>query len=152
MKIERKNNGRITLILNMRSRPKERAAFNYKTKRAYTKSNTRKFEGDLNSACSFLMAKNKYKTFSKDQAIGLKVFIYLSTPKSWSKQKKKDALDGKIFPITANVGDIDNHLKSILDGCNGILYEDDRSIVDIESKIRYAETDSIIIIAEEVNQ
>ena len=38
----------------------------------------------------------------------------------------------KIIPTALQFGDIDNHLKAILDALNGICYADDRQVTHVE--------------------
>lgn len=59
-------------------------------------------------------------------------------PKSWSKQKKQEALSGKLMPICRP--DIDNCVKLALDAMNGIVYKDDSQIVILHMKKKYGET------------
>lgn len=64
-------------------------------------------------------------------------------PKSWSKQKQKEALNGSIPYLAC---DIDNTLKFTFDLFNGIIWEDDRQIVGItECYQMYARDDSITV-------
>lgn len=72
-----------------------------------------------------------------DGALALTIVIFLEIPKSWSKKKREDALIGKLYPTSKP--DIDNIIKSLKDGMNGIVYRDDSQVVDIRAKKRYAE-------------
>ena len=58
-------------------------------------------------------------------------------PKSWTRAKKAEALAGKFPP---GKPDIDNILKVVLDGLNGIAYEDDKQVVLTQCKKVYADT------------
>lgn len=60
-----------------------------------------------------------------------------SIPKSWTRAKKAEALAGKLPP---GKPDIDNILKVVLDGLNGIAYEDDKQVVLTQCKKVYADT------------
>ena len=33
--------------------------------------------------------------------------------------------------------DVDNHIKLVMDSCNGIVYEDDKQVVEITGSKRY---------------
>lgn len=55
-------------------------------------------------------------------------------PKSWPRAKKAEALAGKLPP---GKPDIDNILKVVLDGLNGIAYEDDKQVVLTQCKKFY---------------
>lgn len=58
-------------------------------------------------------------------------------PKSWTRAKKAEALAGKLPP---GKPDIDNILKVVLDGLNGIAYEDDKQVVLTQCKKVYVDT------------
>lgn len=56
-------------------------------------------------------------------------------PKSWTRVKKADAAAGKLAP---GKPDIDNILKVVLDGLNGIAYEDDKQVVLVQCRKTYS--------------
>lgn len=51
----------------------------------------------------------------------------LPIPRSWPAKRRQAAALGELWP-TAGM-DIDNAAKSLLDGCNGIVYKDDAQVV-----------------------
>lgn len=57
-----------------------------------------------------------------------------SIPKSWTRAKKAEAAAGKLAP---GKPDIDNILKVVLDGLNGIAYEDDKQVTIVRCKKSY---------------
>ena len=71
-------------------------------------------------------------------ALGMRLEVYMSIPKSESKKNRIKMERGEIYPTKAN-GDLDNIVKSILDGLNGIAYEDDRQVVEIEASKYYTD-------------
>ena len=60
------------------------------------------------------------------QPVTLKVRFELPIPKSWKKSKREAALSGELKPIIKP--DYDNFLKAIMDGLNGVVWEDDAQI------------------------
>ena len=72
----------------------------------------------------------------EDKFIKIKIIFWFEIPKSYSKQKRQDCAEGFIRPSRA---DIDNYIKSVLDGLNKVAYEDDRYIYKIEAEKRYTE-------------
>ena len=66
----------------------------------------------------------------------IKIIFWFEIPKSYSKQKRQDCAEGFIRPSRA---DIDNYIKSVLDGLNKVAYADDRYIYKIEAEKRYTE-------------
>lgn len=74
--------------------------------------------------------------------IGLEVEIIVEPSKSWSLKKKNWAMEGKIFPIHC---DIDNQIKSLCDGMNKVVFEDDRFINSLIIRREYGIEDKAII-------
>lgn len=62
---------------------------------------------------------------------------YFGIPKSWSKKKKEQALDGEIRPCVKC--DIDNIEKICCDALNKIAFEDDKQIVDMHGHKYYSD-------------
>lgn len=62
-------------------------------------------------------------------ALAVQVFVYLNPPKSMSNKKRELALANVIRPVAKP--DIDNFLKSALDGLNTIVMCDDNQVVDL---------------------
>ena len=71
-------------------------------------------------------------------ALDAEVRLVFPIPKSVSKKKHAEMAAGS-FPHTKKP-DIDNCLKSIFDGLNGIAYEDDSQIVSVTATKSYGET------------
>lgn len=61
-------------------------------------------------------------------ALRVEINAFFNVPKSYSKKRKAE-LWGK--PNTQHNGDIDNVAKSILDGLNGVAWEDDTIVYDL---------------------
>ena len=61
-------------------------------------------------------------------ALIVEIGVFFNVPKSYSKKKRKE-LYGK--PNTQHNGDIDNVAKSILDGLNGVAWDDDTIVYDL---------------------
>ena len=97
--------------------------------RIYTPNGTHKYE-KLVRECY-----GDNKNF-EDKFIKIKIIFWFEIPKSYSKQKRQDCAEGFIRPSRA---DIDNYIKSVLDGLNKVAYEDDRYIYKIEAEKRYTE-------------
>ena len=61
-----------------------------------------------------------------DVAMSIEVRVTVAVPASWSRRKREAALAGTLIPTSKP--DMDNVLKSVGDGCNGVLWVDDRLI------------------------
>lgn len=64
-----------------------------------------------------------------------------TVPASWSKKRRNDALCGDVHPTTKP--DIDNIVKAIADGGNGVAWVDDKQIVRLATMKRYGETPGV---------
>ncbi len=67
--------------------------------------------------------------------------IVVSIPKSGSKKFKDQALAGEIFPTKKP--DMDNVIKAIYDGLNGVVWKDDVQVVDAFVRKRYGEVPGV---------
>ena len=56
--------------------------------------------------------------------------FYLSIPKSWPEAKKQQARDGTLRPMTVGEPDTSNLLKAIEDGCEGVIWVNDVTVLD----------------------
>lgn len=87
------------------------------------------------------MVRLSYAQFAGIKLIGAiraEIKAYFPIPKSVSKKKQKEMLEGKIRPITVKC-DTDNICKIILDALNTIAYDDDRQVVELEAYKLYSE-------------
>lgn len=99
----------------------------------YTPSKTKVFENIV------ALSYGNRPSFD-DKYIRIRLKFKFEVPKSYSKKKRLEAIEGKIRPTK---GDVDNYAKAVLDGLNGVAFKDDRyiyameteKIYDIESRI-----------------
>ena len=49
-------------------------------------------------------------------------------------QKFEKAVVNMKDSFMGNGGDVDNYIKSVLDGCNGVLWKDDRLVIDVRCR------------------
>jgi Holliday junction resolvase RusA-like endonuclease len=68
----------------------------------------------------------------------VRMFVACQVPESKSKKWKADALAGLVFPTTKP--DIDNTVKAVFDGLNGVVWKDDVQVVDLQLTKRYSAT------------
>lgn len=76
-------------------------------------------------------------------AVLLNIAVYCPIPPTWTRQKRKDAAEGKVHMISRP--DLDNVLKSIQDALSGIVYVDDRQVVDIRISKRYSDNPRVVV-------
>jgi len=67
-------------------------------------------------------------------------------PKSWPKRRQKEAM-GRYHVVRP---DIDNLVKAVADGLNGVLLEDDRQIAVVEARKTYGPQPMTTVIVEEL--
>ncbi len=67
----------------------------------------------------------------------MQVDIYREIPKSFSKKKITEAIEGRLRPTTKP--DVSNIIKGVEDAIKGIIYKDDSQIVDLSVSKWYSE-------------
>ena len=114
---------------------KQRPRVNRNTGRIYTPGATSKYEK---------LVKESYgdNPCFEDQFISVKILFKFEIPKSYNKTKRSEALRGILRPSRA---DIDNYIKSVLDGLNKVAYSDDKYIYKIEAEKMFAEEAETIV-------
>lgn len=113
-----------------------------RTGHTYTPEKTRAYEAAVAWECRKAMKGKLPSTLPQN----VSVEVMVKPPKSWTKTKTKNALGGFITPGRP---DIDNYLKAVLDGCNGVAFLDDSQVVSVYATKRYAETDGVRVIIKE---
>ena len=85
----------------------------------------------------------------KPLTMALEAFIHvrLPVPQYYSKKRTEACLSGLERPCKKP--DLDNIIKSMMDGMNGIVYEDDAQVVDLHSTKRYAINAGVDILIKE---
>jgi Holliday junction resolvase RusA-like endonuclease len=78
-----------------------------------------------------------------DGACELNLTLHMPIPASWSAKKRTAALAGLILPTTKP--DSSNVLKAIEDAMNGVVWIDDKQVVDHNIRRRYSDTPKAII-------
>lgn len=84
------------------------------------------------------------------QPLQVKLGFYLPIPKSYSKKQREAALAGVLLPTKKP--DIDNLVKGVLDGLNGLAYQDDKQIVALEAAKGYGAAPLVQVTLREVGQ
>lgn len=83
-------------------------------------------------------------------AVEVFVHVYLDYPKSASKKKLTDMVNGFIRPCTKP--DIDNYVKSALDGINTIVVKDDNQVVALHAHKVYRSKPAMRIEIREISK
>lgn len=83
-----------------------------------------------------------------DGPLVVNLVLRCQVPASWSQKKQRQALTGEIRPTTKP--DVDNVLKAVLDGCNGVLWRDDVLVVTVSVTKLYAAVPAVDVMAREL--
>ena len=108
--------------------------------RAYTDQQTKEYEEEV--AWRFMTAKRSKmlaQTFwerVKEAPVAITITAFYPVPKSDSKKKRTEKLENYIRPTIKP--DVDNVVKAILDGLNGLAYKDDKQVFQLVAMKRYA--------------
>ena len=126
---------KIKFIIPGPAQAKQRPRVNRNTGRIYTPGATSKYEK---------LVEESYgdNPCFEDKFISVKILFKFSVPKSYSKKKRAEALAGNLRPTKA---DIDNYIKSVLDGLNKVAFLDDRYIYSITAEKIFAEESETIV-------
>lgn len=113
-------------IVNGAPRGKQRARTFYNARMGKMQSITPEQTKDYESLIrwSFKEAGGEYMG---DKCITLNIVAVYPIPKSFSKSKRQEAIEGRIFPKVKP--DLDNMAKAVLDALNGVCYADDKQVI-----------------------
>ena len=100
-----------------------------RTGRTYTPAKTREWERQVAKVADEAM----HGIDMLKGPLKATLVFYLPIPKSWSKRRRQEA-DGA--PAITRV-DADNLAKAVLDACNGIVYEDDKQVTELDVVKQY---------------
>lgn len=118
---------------------KGRPRFSSKSRTTYTPKATKAYEETVGRMATLEMR-------GKEQLFGplhMDMRAHFALPSHWSKAKRDAALLGLVQPTGRP--DIDNLIKSVADGLQGIVYEDDSAIVSVACSKVYAAGDAFVV-------
>lgn len=96
---------------------------------------------------SFQQAKpSDYNLF--DKAVKMTILAYFAIPKSFSKKKQNEAIEGRISPLTKP--DLDNIAKVVCDALNKVAYHDDNQVIELNVTKFYSKQPKLVIHLKEV--
>ena len=103
-----------------------------KSGHAFTDEKTRNYENLVKLLA--MEAMKKAGVTATDKPVKATINAFFEIPKSYTKKKVQAIINGEIKPAKP---DIDNIIKSILDGCNKIIFKDDVQIYSINATKSY---------------
>lgn len=110
--------------------------------RMFTPAKTLAYEGLI----AHIAAQQMAGRAPFDEPCRVALQIVCSVPASWSGRKRAAALRGELVP--AKKPDVDNVLKAVCDGMNGVVFRDDVQVVDGAWRKRYGETPGVTVTVE----
>ena len=112
---------------------------------SYTPQKTVDYEQEVKKA--FYYADCYDDLWFNDEPLKATIIAYFGIPKSVSNKKKEQMDRDEIRPCKKP--DADNIAKAILDGLNGLVYKDDKQIVELVVKKHYSNSPCVEVIIEE---
>lgn len=80
--------------------------------------------------------------------LAIEIMVYKAIPKRKTKKIREAIMAGKEYPTVKP--DVDNVAKTIMDALSGVVYKDDKQVVDLSIKKRYTETEPLVMVTIEV--
>ena len=136
----------IEFIIEGKAKPKQ--SFRY-TRQGfkYTPRDVKQYARDVQYSFAA-----KYPTwlpsFLYQKPLKVEIQVFVKIPKSFSKTLKQRALTSELRPLVKP--DVDNYSKNILDALNGVVYPDDKQIVELTVKKFYSEGEFVNIRIEDI--
>lgn len=125
-------------IVECKPQGKARPRFSRKSGVVYTPAKTAKYEKTI--AKTYIEAGGK--CIPSDCYVSVSVSAFFPIPKSYTKGKRLACKHNVNRPDKKP--DIDNIIKAVLDGLNGIAYEDDKQVVEVIGRKYYTEGDGYL--------
>lgn len=134
----------VTIVVPGRPQGKERPRFNRATGVAYTPKGTRAYERLVGFLANRAMAGRP----PMNDPLQIEVRAHFAMPKSWTQQRKTQALLGDFSPPRV---DTDNIVKLVQDALNKIVYRDDKQIVKVRASKVWAHSAFVVATVQPVS-
>lgn len=105
----------------------------------FTPAKTVSYEGLVAHAAHIAMAGRQLL----DVPVTVAMRIECQVPASWSAKKQRMALAGEIRPGTKP--DVDNVIKAVNDGLNGVVWRDDALVCELHVRKLYSATPGVVV-------
>lgn len=109
----------------------------------YTPAKTKTYEDEIRYMARAAMGASE----PLETPVTVAIYIRVEIPKSFSKQKRKDALANIIKPTKKP--DLDNIAKCFLDAMNEVVYLDDKQVVNLHVTKVYSEIGAVDVMVKE---
>lgn len=122
-------------------RGKGRPRFSRATGRTYTDDATAVYENLVKTIWMTVVGKRL------DGELAVSIEANYAIPTSKPKKIQAAMRDGSVRPTTKP--DIDNVIKAVLDGLNGVAYADDAQVVEISASKCYSDDPRVVVIVKD---
>ena len=116
----------------------------------FTRVYTDKQTLDYEAVIKFFAAEAMGSTDLLETPISVFLYIRHAVPQSYSKKRTEACLSGLEQPCKKP--DIDNIVKTFLDGMNGVIFNDDTQVVDLHVKKVYSAVPGVDVMVMEVKK
>ncbi len=110
----------------------------------YTPEKTARYENLVRLAAQQAMAGDA----PREGAVRLTVAAVFAIPASWSKKRQAEAVRA---PVTKRP-DLDNVVKAIKDGCNGVLWRDDCQVACLIATKTFGEIPGVLVCVDDFSE
>ena len=110
----------------------------------YTPEKTARYENLVRLAAQQAMRG----AHPRDGALRLTVGAIFTIPASWSKKRQAEAING---PVTKRP-DLDNVVKAIKDGCNGVVWRDDCQVACLIATKTFGQAPGVWVCVEDFSE
>ena len=114
----------------------------------FTRVYTDKQTLDYEAVIKFFAAEAMGSTDLLETPVSVFLYIRHAVPQSYSKKRTEACLSGLEQPCKKP--DIDNIVKTFLDGMNGAIFKDDTQVVDLHVKKVYSAVPGVDVMVMEV--
>lgn len=122
---------------------KARPRMNTYTGKTYTPTKTKNYEYGIRQW--FVLNYPRFEQI--ENRVNVTIIAYFDIPKSTSKKKIQEMLDGNISPTKKP--DIDNIVKIVLDALNKFAFKDDTQVTKLTVEKIYAKSPKVYVKIEE---
>ena len=114
----------------------------------FTRVYTDKQTLDYEAVIKFFAAQAMGSTDLLETPVSVFLYIRHAVPQSYSKKRTEACLSGLEQPCKKP--DIDNIVKTFLDGMNGAIFKDDTQVVDLHVKKVYSSVPGVDVMVMEI--
>lgn len=111
--------------------------------RAYTPKKTHDYESEVAAMAKAAMGSSE----PLETPVAVYVYVTFPIPQSYSKKRTEACLNG--FERHTKRPDLDNCVKAVTDGMNGIVYKDDSQITSLHATKVYGTTAIVEVMVRE---